>query len=104
MKLLRKLRKLATASPPLVIRRASGGQAESGMVVEDVQDLHLGAVGQPPMGDVGLPAFVGLIGTNIFHDERGRFCGGGGTKPRRDKIRQIVETAGTGSTAAVAAR
>jgi hypothetical protein len=67
------LRKLATASPPLVIRRASGGQAESGMVVEDVQDLHLGAVGQPPMGDVGLPAFVGLIGAKHLPRRAGPF-------------------------------
>jgi hypothetical protein len=38
------------------------GQAESGVVVEDVQDLHIGAAGQAPVGDVGLPAFVGLLG------------------------------------------
>ena len=32
------------------------------MVVFDVEDLHIGAVGQPPVGDVGLPAFVGHLG------------------------------------------
>jgi hypothetical protein len=32
------------------------------VVVEDVADFDLGAVGEPPVGDVGLPAFVGLIG------------------------------------------
>jgi hypothetical protein len=38
------------------------GDADSGVVVEDVEDLHLGAVGELPVGDVGLPAFVGLVG------------------------------------------
>ena len=38
------------------------GQAEPGMVIEPVQDLHVQAVGQGPVGDVGLPAFVGLLG------------------------------------------
>ena len=32
------------------------------MVVFDVEDLDLGAVGQLPVGDVGLPAFVWLLG------------------------------------------
>ena len=38
------------------------GQQQPGVVVEPVQDLHVGAVGQRPVGDVGLPAFVGLLG------------------------------------------
>ena len=29
------------------------------MVVDEVQDLDLGAVGQVPLGRIGLPAFVG---------------------------------------------
>jgi hypothetical protein len=32
------------------------------MVVENVQDLYLGPVGEPPVSDIGLPAFVGLLG------------------------------------------
>ena len=32
------------------------------MVVENVQDLHLDPVGEPPVSDIGLPAFVGLLG------------------------------------------
>ena len=43
---------------------AVGGDREgvAGVVVEPVEDLHVGAVGQPPVGEVGLPAFVGLLG------------------------------------------
>ena len=32
------------------------------MVVDDVQDLHVGAVSETPVSDVELPAFVGLVG------------------------------------------
>jgi hypothetical protein len=39
-----------------------------------------------------------------FQDERGRLCGWGVTKPRRVRIRQIVETAGTFVTDGSAAR
>lgn len=36
---------------------------------------------------------LGWSAQKVRHDDRGRFCGCGLTKPRRDKIRQIVETA-----------
>jgi hypothetical protein len=39
---------------------------------------------------------LGWSAANRFHDDRGRFCGCETTNPRRDKIRQIVETVGTG--------
>ena len=39
---------------------------------------------------------LGWSAQNVRHDDRGRFCGCGVTNPRRDRIRQIVETAGTG--------
>jgi hypothetical protein len=45
---------------------------------------------------------LGCSAQNVRHEERGRFCGCGVTNPRRDKIRQIVEVAGTGSTPTVA--
>jgi hypothetical protein len=32
------------------------------VVVEHVADLDIGAIGEGPVGDVGLPAFVGLLG------------------------------------------
>jgi hypothetical protein len=38
------------------------GQREAGVVVQQVEDLDLGAVTQGPVGDVSLPAFVGLVG------------------------------------------
>jgi hypothetical protein len=38
------------------------GHGQTGVVVERVEDLHRCAVGEPPAGGVGLPAFVGLFG------------------------------------------
>lgn len=32
------------------------------MVVEPVEDLDVGVVGQAPLGEVGLPTLVGLVG------------------------------------------
>jgi hypothetical protein len=42
--------------------RGVGGAAEqvAGVVVEPVEHFDVGAVGQAPVGEVGLPAFVGL--------------------------------------------
>ena len=37
-------------------------QAEPGVVVDPVEDLGVGAVDQRPLGDVGVPALVGLFG------------------------------------------
>jgi hypothetical protein len=41
-----------------------GGDREglTGVVVNPVENLDMGAVVQPPMGEVGLPTFVGLFG------------------------------------------
>jgi hypothetical protein len=65
------------------------------VVVFDVEDLDPGAVSELPVGDVGLPAFVGLrSGEPVPGALRPLLCGV--TKPRRVKTRQIVETAGTG--------
>ena len=36
--------------------------AESGVVVEEVENLHVGALGELPVGDIKLPALVGLLG------------------------------------------
>jgi hypothetical protein len=43
---------------------AVGGDGEgvAGVVIEPAQDFCVGVVGQPPVGEVGLPAFVGLFG------------------------------------------
>ena len=42
--------------------RGVGGAAEqvAGVVIEPVQDLDIGAIGERPVGEVGLPALVGL--------------------------------------------
>jgi len=34
----------------------------AGVVVDPVEDLHVSAIGQPPVGEVRLPALVGLLG------------------------------------------
>lgn len=54
-----------------------GGAADevAGVVVEPVEDLDIGAVGQPPVGEVGLPALVGLGGFELS-------VGGAGSFPR----------------------
>lgn len=39
-----------------------GADQQPGVVVDDIEDLGVGVAGQWPVGDVGLPAFVGLIG------------------------------------------
>ncbi|VBA39925.1 hypothetical protein LAUMK136_03230 [Mycobacterium attenuatum] len=41
-----------------------GGAAQqvAGVLVVPVEDFDVGAVGQGPVGEVGLPAFVGLFG------------------------------------------
>ena len=68
--------KLATHVATLGDPPGIGGQAESGMVVEDIQDLHLGAIGRPQW--VIPPASVsGLIGVNTFHEEPAVSAAGG---------------------------
>lgn len=37
----------------------TGGDDHSGVVIDDVKDFDVCAVGQGPVGGVGLPAFVG---------------------------------------------
>jgi hypothetical protein len=39
-----------------------GGEQVAGVVIQPVDDLHASAVGQLPVGEVGLPALVGLVG------------------------------------------
>jgi hypothetical protein len=78
-------------------RRASSQMCSREWSSMRFQYLDVGAVGQLPMGHVGLPAFVGLVAQKVLQEDRGRFCGCGRTKPRRDRIRQMVEVAGTAS-------
>ncbi len=40
-------------------------QGVTGVVVEPGQDLDLGAVGEGPVGEVGLPALVGQVGFEV---------------------------------------
>jgi hypothetical protein len=36
--------------------------AKPGVVIEEVENLHVGARSELPVGDIKLPAFVGLLG------------------------------------------
>ena len=53
----------------------AAGQQQPGVVVEDVEDFHVGAIGEAPVGDVGLPEFVGLVGGQAFSGRAGSFVG-----------------------------
>jgi hypothetical protein len=65
------------------------------VVIEEVEDLDVGAVGQRPVGRVGLPALVGQLGLEATPRALRSLLGLGVTKPRRDKTRQMVATEGT---------
>ena len=67
------------------------------MVVEPVDDFHAGAVGALPVGEVGLPALVGLVGFEPPIGALGRFLGSAVISPAATKIRRIVEVDGAGS-------
>jgi hypothetical protein len=47
------------------------------VVVEPIEDFDMGAVGEPPVGEVGLPAFVWLFGGEADVGGFGSFGGGG---------------------------
>jgi hypothetical protein len=36
----------------------AGGDQQAGVVVDDVEDLHLGAIRERPVGHIGLPALI----------------------------------------------
>ena len=52
--------------------------AQPRVVVDDVEDLDVGAVGEWPMGDIQLPAFVGLLGLEADVAALGTFVRLGG--------------------------
>jgi hypothetical protein len=58
-----------------------GGDAEPGVVVDDVEDLDVVAVGEGPVGDVHLPALVGEFGFEADVGAAGPFVGLGGDEP-----------------------
>jgi hypothetical protein len=64
------------------------------VIVEEVEDFHVGAVGQCPVGDVESPTFVGLLGGEPQIAALGALVRLRVTNPRWLMIRQIVETAG----------
>jgi hypothetical protein len=73
----------------------AGGDQEAGVVIDDVEDLDVSAVGQGPVGGVGLPALFGQLGLETPPRAAGPQLRLGVMKPRRDRTRQIVATDGT---------
>jgi hypothetical protein len=65
------------------------GERVAGVVVDPAQDLHMGSVGEPPLGEVGLPALVGQIGGKADVGTLGRFLGAEVTKPAARRCRMI---------------
>lgn len=46
---------------------------QAGVVVEQVEDFSAAAIGEMPVGHVGLPEFVGLVGAEAFPGAPGAF-------------------------------
>ena len=67
---------------------AVGGDRErvAGVVIEPAEDLHMGAVGQPPVGEVGLPALIGLLGGEPDVGGFGPLLRGGGDQTGRAQV------------------
>jgi hypothetical protein len=59
-------------------RPGGGASQQPGVVVGDVEDLGVAAVGQRPVGDVGLPALVGQVGLETGARTSGAACAAAG--------------------------
>ena len=55
------------------------------MVVDDVEDLDVGPVGEGPVGGVGLPALVGQVGFEALPGAAWSFLGLGCDEPSSDQ-------------------
>ena len=55
-----------------------GGGQQPGVIVDDVEDLGVAAVGQRPVGDVGLPQLVGQVGGEPVPARSGAACAAAG--------------------------
>jgi hypothetical protein len=64
------------------------------MVINDVEDLGIIAACERPVGDVSLPHLIRQIGLEPAPRRAGPLVRLRGDETRRDKIRQIVATAG----------
>ena len=69
------------------------GDHDPGVIVEDVEDLRAAAVGAVPTS--ACQHWLGMWPSKRFQAERGRLCGWGVTNPRRERMHQIVDPAGT---------
>jgi hypothetical protein len=69
-----------------------GGERESiaGVVIEPVRDLGVRPVRERVVGEVGLPALVGLLGGEANAGDFGRLAASGVTRPWRAMVRLTV--------------
>ena len=58
----------------------------AGVVIEPVEDLHIRLVGQPPVGEVRLPALIGLLGGKPDVGGFGPLLRGGGDQTGRAQV------------------
>jgi hypothetical protein len=67
---------------------AMGGDRErvAGVVIKPVEDLHMSAISEPPVGEVGLPALIGLLGGDPDIRRLGPLLRGGGDQPGRGQV------------------
>jgi hypothetical protein len=57
---------VSTTSGPVVTGSGVAADGQSGVVVDDVEDLDVAVTGQAPVDDVALPALVGQVGLEAF--------------------------------------
>ena len=87
--------KVVVTSGPVMVRRARLAMAGREWLSMMLRDFRAAAVSEVPVGGICLPALVGQLGFKAFPGRSGAFVSWGVTKPRRLRIRQIVEMAGT---------
>jgi hypothetical protein len=92
----------------------AGGEQVAGVVVEPVDDLRVGAAGQGPVGEIGLPALAGLGGgeaqaggagplTGLRGDQAGGVQDPADRRGRRDVQPGLFQMPGNGDGASVPA-
>ena len=73
---------------------SGAGEQVAGVVIKEVQAFGVRAVGQWPVGEVGLPGLVRLRGFEAVQRGFWSFSGAGVTSPAACRIRRIVEVEG----------
>ena len=87
-----------------VDRQRVAGDGQAAVVVDDVEDLDGGAVGEVPVGGVGLPALVGLVGFEADQRRLRAFLRLGGDEPAAGQDPPDRRGGGCGAVAPVQVR